>query len=197
MTFVKPSSRASSQRTGTSYGAGCGRTPTTSLTPQPIRDHATGVAPLADVFTRLVYLQRRPLIGPVASVLLRARGTYIPRETVVGERLRLFHTGHGVVIDDRTRIHDDVGIFHNVTIGRGRPWLPRDDEDASVTLERHVILCSGAAIVMPARGHLVVREGTVVGANAVLTESTGRWEVWAGAPARRVSRREPAATIDM
>jgi serine O-acetyltransferase len=147
------------------------------------------MAPLADVFTRLVYLQKRPVVGSVASVLLRARGTYIPRQTVVGRRLRLLHTGHGVVIDDRTRIHDDVWIFHNVTIGRARPWLPRGREDASVTLERHVILCPGTAIIVPTQGHLVVREGTVVGANSVLTESTGAWEVWAGSPARRVSER--------
>jgi serine O-acetyltransferase len=149
------------------------------------------MAPLADFYTRLVYLQRRPVIGGLASVLLRARGTYIPARTLVGERLRLFHTGHGVVIDDRTRIHDDVGIFHNVTVGRGRPWLPREREDASVTIERHAILCTGAVIVVPERGELVVREGSVVGANAVLTESTGAWEVWSGAPARRVSAREP------
>jgi len=30
-----------------------------------------------------------------------------------------------------------------------------------------------------------------VGANAVLLESTGEWEIWAGVPAVRVGEREP------
>jgi serine O-acetyltransferase len=37
---------------------------------------------------------------------------------------------------------------------------------------------------------LVVAEGTIVGANAVLRESTGPYEIWAGIPARRVGLRE-------
>jgi len=35
-----------------------------------------------------------------------------------------------------------------------------------------------------------VRRGTVVGANAVLLQSTGENEIWAGVPARCIGQRE-------
>jgi len=37
---------------------------------------------------------------------------------------------------------------------------------------------------------LKVARGTVVGANAVLLESTGEEEIWAGVPAKRVGFRD-------
>ena len=41
-----------------------------------------------------------------------------------------------------------------------------------------------------AKKKLVVGEGTVIGANAVLTQSTGDWEIWAGIPAKKIGLRE-------
>jgi serine O-acetyltransferase len=141
------------------------------------------------LFSRLAYLQRRRGIGPLVSVLLRARGTFIPPSTLVGERIRLLHTGHGIVIDDRTVIHDGVWIFQNVTVGRARPWMPREAETGRVVLEPHVMLCAGSVVAVPPEEELRVGTGTVVGANSVLTVSTGEWEVWAGVPARRIGSR--------
>jgi serine O-acetyltransferase len=57
-------------------------------------------------------------------------------------------------------------------------------------LEDDVILAPGAKVLCK-EGLLVVRRGTVVGANAVLLESTGEWEIWAGMPARCVGQRDP------
>jgi serine O-acetyltransferase len=37
---------------------------------------------------------------------------------------------------------------------------------------------------------LVVGKGTVVGANAVLTQSTGEYEIWAGIPASKIGARK-------
>src|SRR6478752_1708722 len=54
----------------------------------------------------------------------------------------------------------------------------------------HVKTRIGHAVVTSGRGVLTVGEGTVVGANSVLTVSTGKWEIWAGAPARKVGERE-------
>jgi serine O-acetyltransferase len=53
-----------------------------------------------------------------------------------------------------------------------------------------VILCANAS-VLTSHGRLLVGRGTVVGANAVLTRSTGEWEIWAGNPARKVGDRTP------
>jgi len=38
-------------------------------------------------------------------------------------------------------------------------------------------------------GVTTVGQGTIVAANAVLRESTGPWEIWAGVPARRIRQR--------
>jgi serine O-acetyltransferase len=46
--------------------------------------------------------------------------------------------------------------------------------------------------VLGKAGVLQVGRGTVVAANAVLLNSTGEAEIWAGVPARRVGMRPPA-----
>ena len=42
----------------------------------------------------------------------------------------------------------------------------------------------------PDEGILRVGCGTVIGANPVLLQSTGDWEIWAGMPAHKVGERE-------
>jgi len=49
---------------------------------------------------------------------------------------------------------------------------------------------AGAKVLYEAGQELIVAEGTIVGANAVLRSSTGPYEIWAGIPARRVGLRE-------
>jgi serine O-acetyltransferase len=44
--------------------------------------------------------------------------------------------------------------------------------------------------VLCKEGVLHVGRGTVLGANAVLLDSTGEGETWAGLPARKVGQRE-------
>jgi serine O-acetyltransferase len=51
-----------------------------------------------------------------------------------------------------------------------------------------VILSPGSKILCK-EGVLKVGNGTVVGANSVLLESTGEYEIWAGSPARLVGKR--------
>jgi serine O-acetyltransferase len=58
-------------------------------------------------------------------------------------------------------------------------------------IEDDVIIGAGA-VVLFSRGTLTVARGTIVGANAVLTRSTGENEIWAGVPARRVGVRKTA-----
>jgi serine O-acetyltransferase len=63
-----------------------------------------------------------------------------------------------------------------------------------VVIEDGAVLCSGARVVCKT-GVLTVGRGTIVGANAVLTQSTGPNEIWAGVPARRVGFRQPLEDI--
>ena len=58
-----------------------------------------------------------------------------------------------------------------------------------IVIEDDVILSPGAKVLCK-EGVLRVGRGTVVGANAVLLQSTGEWEIWAGIPARCIGKRE-------
>ncbi|MGQ3294298.1 MAG: hypothetical protein ACT6U0_19060 [Shinella sp.] len=93
-----------------------------------------------------------------------------------------------------TTIKDNVTIYQGVTIGRGDPWIPgKQSPSKHVTVEDDVILCAGAKVISGVDG-VVIGKGTVVGAGAVLTKSTGEYEIWAGVPAtRRGERPRPVA----
>ena len=79
-----------------------------------------------------------------------------------------------------TYVEDNVTIYHQVTCGRG-DIFPKSDSlpVKGIILKKGSILCAGAKIICN-RGLLVVGENTVVGANAVLTCSTGDNEIWGG-----------------
>jgi serine O-acetyltransferase len=57
-----------------------------------------------------------------------------------------------------------------------------------IIIEDDVLLSPGAKVLCKA-GVLKVAKGTVLGANAVLLESTKENEIWAGVPAKRVGMR--------
>ena len=56
------------------------------------------------------------------------------------------------------------------------------------------MVCTGAK-VLGADGLLYLGSGTVVGANAVLTQSTGENEIWAGIPAKMVRKKKQPQVI--
>lgn len=144
-----------------------------------------------DFFTALVYARNWPVVGRVAYYTLKLLGVEIPRSVRIGERLLLEHGGFGVVIHSRTVIGDRVKIYPGVTIGRADIYLPMDrSRFEGVTIEDDVILAPGAKI-LGKEGTLRVARGTVVGANAVLLQSTQEGEIWAGVPARCIGQREP------
>jgi serine O-acetyltransferase len=143
-----------------------------------------------DVYTRLVYARQAPVIGKLAYFTLKLLGVEIPCSVVVGRQLELAHGGFGVVVHSKTIIGDRVRLYPGVGIGRADIYRPAEQSQfEGVIIEDDVILSPGAKVLCK-QGTLRVRRGTVVGANAVLLESTGENELWAGIPARRVGVRE-------
>jgi serine O-acetyltransferase len=142
-----------------------------------------------DFYTSLVYARRSPLFGRLAYLLLKLLGAEIPRPVKIGKDFTLHHGGFGVVVHPQTVIGDRVRIYPGVTLGRA-DVQHRAEESAfeGIVIEEDVILASGAKILCK-EGILRVRRGTILGANAVLLESTGVNEIWAGIPARRVGTR--------
>ena len=143
-----------------------------------------------DIYSRLVYARDIPLIGSIAYYLLKLLGIEIPRPVKVGEQLELAHGGFGVVIHPQTVIGKRVKIYPGVTLGRADIYRPATQSNFSgIIVEDDVILCPGAKILCK-EGVLRVGRGSVIGANAVLLESTGENQIWAGVPAKCVGTRD-------
>jgi len=143
-----------------------------------------------DFYSALVYAREVPVIGVFAYYLLKLLGVEIPRSVEFGKDFTLVHGGFGVVIHPNTTIGNEVKIYPGVTLGRADIHLPIDESPfKSIFVEDEVILSPGAK-VLGGEGHLRIGKGTIVGANAVLLESTEPGEIWAGVPARRVGHRE-------
>ncbi len=138
----------------------------------------------------LVYARRWPVLGRVAYFGLKLLGAEIPVSVAIGPGFLLHHGGVGVVIHPKTVIGARVGIYPGVTLGRADVYRPAGQSKfAGIVVEEDVILGAGAKVLCD-EGILRIGRGTVVGANAVLTESTGEDEIWAGIPAKKVGMRE-------
>jgi serine O-acetyltransferase len=144
-----------------------------------------------DLYTRLVYARNAPLVGKLAYYALKLLGIEIPLSVRVGEDFELAHGGFGVVIHSKAQIGARVKIYPGVGVGRADIYRPSDQSAfEGIVIEDDVILSPGAKVLC-GEGILRVRRGTVVGANAVLLESTGEGEIWAGIPAKQVGHRYP------
>ena len=142
-----------------------------------------------DFYTRLVYARRWPVLGRLAYYLLKLLGVELPRSVPVGEGFELAHGGFGVVIHSRAQIGKRVKVYPGVTLGRADIYRPAErSRFEGIVIEDDVILCPGAKVLCK-EGTLRVGRGSVIGANAVLLQSTGENEIWTGMPAQRVGER--------
>lgn len=143
-----------------------------------------------DLPTRLVYARSLPLIGSLAYYALKILGVEIPRSVKVGDDLELAHGAVGLVVHSKSEIGSRVKIYAGVTLGRADIYKPiNESKFIGIIVGDDVILSPGAKVLCK-EGILRLGNGTVVGANAVLFESTGEDEIWAGIPARCVGKRE-------
>ena len=144
----------------------------------------------SDLYTTLVYARTWPIAGRLAYYALKLLGVEIPLSVRIGRDFLLEHGGFGVVIHSRSVIGDRVKIYPGVTIGRADIYRPMErSRFEGIAIEDDVILSPGAK-VLGKDGLLRVAKGSVIGANAVLLESTGEGEIWAGNPARCIGQRE-------
>lgn len=143
-----------------------------------------------DFPTTLVYARRWPIVGRLAYYALKLLGVEIPLSVPIGRDFELAHGGVGVVIHSRAVIGDGVKIYPGVTLGRTDIHLPMEASHfEGIVIEDDVILAPGAKVLCK-QGILRVGRGTLVGANAVLLQSTGEGQIWAGVPARLLGKRD-------
>lgn len=143
-----------------------------------------------DFYTSLVYARSLPLVGKLAYYLLKMLGAEIPCSVPIGEDFELAHGGFGVVIHSQTTIGKRVKIYPGVGTGRADIYRPiTRSKFEGIVIEDDVIISPGAKILCK-EGILRVSRGSVIGANAVLLESTGENEMWVGIPAHRLGMRQ-------
>jgi serine O-acetyltransferase len=143
-----------------------------------------------DIYSWLVYSRGTPVIGYLAYYALKLLGIEIPRSAIIGIDFELAHGGFGVVIHPKTVIGDRVKIYPGVTLGRSDVHLPFEESKfEGIVIEDDVIISSGAKVLCK-EGVLEIGQGSIIGANAVLTSSTRDFEVWAGVPAKMVGYRD-------
>jgi serine O-acetyltransferase len=143
----------------------------------------------------LVAARTWPLTGRFSYWLLKVLGTEIPLSVKIGKNFQLENGGLGVVINAKTVIGNSVKIYPEVVADRAA--IHRGYEESNfegIIIKDEVILCPGAKVLC-SQGLLQIGQGTVIGANSVLVNSTGENEVWAGIPARLVGSREHGVVI--
>ena len=143
-----------------------------------------------DVYTQLLYARRLPLLGRVAYYALKLLGVEVPLSVSIGEGVTLEHGAFGTVIHPKSQIGSRVKIYPGVTLGRADIYRSMEGSSfEGILIEDDVILAPGAK-VLGKQGLLCVGSGTVIGANAVLLQSTGPDEIWSGIPASCTGRRQ-------
>ena len=128
-----------------------------------------------------------PIIGVFSYFILKMIGVEIPFSVKIGTNVRLVHWANGLVIHPNTVIESDVKIYQGVTIGRADIYKPPNKSKAKgIIIKQGAIICAGAKVLCK-ESILTVGKNTVIGANSVLTCSTGDNEIWAGIPACKIS----------
>lgn len=108
-------------------------------------------------------------------------GIEIHPGATIGRRFFIDH-GMGVVIGETAEIHDDVTLYHGVTLG-GTSW---NKGKRHPTLENNVVIGAGAKVLGP----ITISAGAKVGSNAVVTKAVPAGATAVGNPARVLDNSE-------
>jgi serine O-acetyltransferase len=119
----------------------------------------------------------------ISRHLERRHGLFIPPEARIAPTCRFPHPT-GIVIGVGAKLGDRTTVFQNVTIGAARTGGGRTDRYPKI--EADCVIFAGAVLV----GDITIGEGSVVGANAVVTRSFPPGSTIVGAPAVSVISRK-------
>ena len=138
----------------------------------------------------LIKFRKNKLLNKIIHTLVLKKGLEIPSSVIIGENCDFPHNSVGTVIHPDTIIKDNVKIYQNVTIGRADIYEDyKSSKMKKIIIEEGAIICAGAKILSK-QEELVIGKNSIIGANAVLLNSTGENEIWAGVPAKKVGMRK-------
>lgn len=138
------------------------------------------------MLNRIIKLRKYSFLNPIIKLLLTILGVDIPKEVKIGKNVQFPHNSYGTVIHPNTIILDNVKIYQNVTIGRADIYSDfNDSKMKKIIINDGAIICAGAKI-LSSQEELIIGKNSIIAANAVLLNSVGNNEVWAGIPAKKV-----------
>lgn len=154
-----------------------------------------------DVFISAHVEIKRPQLVSVGKHVAIDSGFYITTAAELGDYI---HIGPGVIVIGGARSRLKLGNFVNLTIGSkficasdsfsghglvSAPGIPdeflNEVKIGTITVEDFASVCAGA-IVLPG---VTIAEGSVIGANSLVTENTKPWTIYAGNPAKPIGIR--------
>lgn len=109
-------------------------------------------------------------------------GCDIKYSTKIGNNFCIYHSAHGSVISPKTIIGNNVSFRQNTTIGA----KGFNNSDKSPIIKDNVIIGPNVCII----GDIVVEEGAVIGAGAVVVKNVPPYSVVAGNPARIIKKND-------
>ena len=136
-----------------------------------------------------IKFRKGKFLSKIISHILIRKGIDIPPEVQIGENVKFPHNSIGTVIHNNTIIEDNVKIYQNVTIGRADIYKKATSSKMkSIIIKENAIICAGAKVLCK-EGILTIGKNSIVAANAVLLNSIGDNEIWAGIPAKKIKNR--------
>jgi serine O-acetyltransferase len=127
-------------------------------------------------FSHWLWEHRLKLLGRLVSEFCRwTTGIEVHPGATVGRRLFIDH-GMGVVIGETAEIGDDVLIYQGVTLG----GTSLKKEKRHPTIEDHVMISAGAAVIGPVR----IGRGSRIGAGAVVVSDAPAYSTVVGIPGK-------------
>jgi serine O-acetyltransferase len=115
-------------------------------------------------------------------------GIEIHPGATIGRRFFIDH-GMGVVIGETAEIHDDVLIYHGVTLG----GTSLEKKKRHPTIESHVVIGTGAALL----GAFTVGEGAKIGGGSVVVKEVPAGATVVGIPGKVVAEQKPRPKVDL
>jgi serine O-acetyltransferase len=115
-------------------------------------------------------------------------GIEIHPGATIGRRFFIDH-GMGVVIGETAEIHDDVLMYHGVTLG----GTSLEKKKRHPTIENNVVIGTGAALL----GAFTVGEGAKIGGGSVVVKEVPPGATVVGIPGKIVSEHQPRPKVDL
>lgn len=139
-----------------------------------------------------LYKKNVPIIPKILQRMIYILyNAHIPCEANIGSGTILGYGVMGIVIHTNAKIGENCMILQQVTIGTAVPFFDMNNLHPVPIIEDNVYIASGAKIL----GGITIGEGSVIGANSVVTKDIPRNSLVLGIPGKVIKKIENKAIL--